>query len=85
MPGKSIRALHDAIGDLGEIPPESNHIPPGAKTVSVDNWRDRAIAMGISTGEARAQRMAFQRGTEALIAAGKAAIWANKAWPIFHS
>jgi hypothetical protein len=77
----TLKALYDAVGDLGEIPPASNHIPPGAKTVSLDIWRDRAVAMGLSNGEDRAQRKAFQRGTEILIAAGKAAIWANKAWP----
>jgi AAA domain len=75
-------ALHDAIRDLGAVPPASNHIPENVKTVSIDKWRDRAIAMGISTGEDRAQRKAFQSATEALVAERKAAIWQTDAWPI---
>ena len=78
----ALKALHDVISDLGETPPASNHIPPNTKTVSIDKWRDRAFAMGVSTGEDRAQRAAFQRGTEALLAAGRAAIWGAQAWPI---
>ena len=78
----ALKALHDAISDFGETPPTSNHIPHSTKTVSVDKWRERAFAMGVSTGEDRAQRAAFQRGTEALIASGKAAIWDSHAWPV---
>jgi hypothetical protein len=65
--------------DFGAIPPASNHIPDKVKTVSVEKWRDRAIAMGISTGEDRAQRKAFQSATEALVADRKAAIWQTHA------
>jgi hypothetical protein len=77
----ALRALHEAIGEYGEIPHASNRIPPNAKTVSVDRWRETAIAIGISTGEDRAQRAAFQRGVQALVADGKAAIWQIHAWP----
>ena len=42
---------------------------------------ETAIAIGISTGEDRAQRAAFQRGVQALVADGKAAIWQIHAWP----
>jgi hypothetical protein len=77
----ALRALYDALDDFGEVPPASNHIPAKVKTVSVEKWRDRAIAMGISTGEDRAQRKAFQSATEALVADRKAAIWQTHAWP----
>jgi hypothetical protein len=77
------RALHDAIGDFGEVPPASNHIPPKVRTVSVDKWRERALAMGLcSSDESRAKRQAFQRATEALVAANVAAIWQTHAWPV---
>jgi len=78
----ALRALHDAIGDFGTVPPASNHIPDNVKTVRIDQWRDRAITMGISTGEDRAQRKAFQSATEALIAERKAAIWQTHVWPV---
>jgi hypothetical protein len=78
----ALRALHDAISDFGAVPPAPNHIPDNVKTVSIDKWRDRAISMGISTGEDRARRKAFQSATEALVAERKVAIWQTDAWPI---
>jgi hypothetical protein len=80
----ALRALHDILSEIGAVPPPSTHIPANVKTVSVDKWRERAVAMGISTGEDRAQRAAFQRGTEALIALKKAAIWQDQAWPVYE-
>jgi hypothetical protein len=78
----TLRALNESIDDLGAVPPASNHIPPKTRTVSIDKWRERAFALGVSTGEDRAKRAAFQRGVETLVAHGHAAIWREQAWPV---
>ena len=44
----ALAALHEAIGECGEVPPASNHIPPGVKAVTVKQWRDYAYRGGIS-------------------------------------
>jgi hypothetical protein len=79
----ALAALHEAIGDCGEIPPASNHIPPGMKTVTVTQWRDLAVKRGISTSDKESgPRMAFNRATETLLADHRAAIWDKYAWPL---
>ena len=77
----ALAALSEAIDECGEVPPASNHIPQNVKTVTVAQWRTYATMRGICTSEdERARRQAFQRATEALIAARQAAIWNNFAW-----
>lgn len=77
----ALAALHEAIGECGEVPPASNHIPPNVKTVSVDQWRTYAKMSGICTSDdRRARNQAFQRATEVLIAAKIVAVWNNCAW-----
>jgi hypothetical protein len=79
----AIDALHDAIGERGEVPPVSNHIPSGVKCATVDQWREYALRRGISTSDKEsATRMAFVRATESLVAARRVAIWDSYAWPI---
>jgi hypothetical protein len=78
----ALTALHEAIGECGEIPPASNHIPAGVKAVTISQWRDYAYRSGLcSSDEPRAKRMAFQRASEALVAAKSIAIWEPHAWP----
>jgi hypothetical protein len=79
----ALAALHEAIGECGEVPPASNHIPQNVKTVTIGQWREYAFRRGIcSSDEPRAKRMAFQRASEGLIAAKSAAIWEPHVWPI---
>ncbi len=78
----ALAALHDVLGDEGQIPPASNYIPPGVKVVTVDQWRDRAIRMGISASDKPdAVRMAFNRASETLVAGKHVAIWQPYVWP----
>ena len=77
----ALRALQQAIDELGAIPPASNHIPAKTKTVTIDQWRQYAYRLGISTGEERAQQKAFQRASENLIGGEHAAVWDNQVWP----
>jgi hypothetical protein len=77
----TLRALHEAIGEFGEIPAASNHIPANVRTVSVDRWRETALARGLcSSDESRARRKAFQESSEALVAVNEAAVWLTHAW-----
>ena len=79
----ALSALHEAIGECGEVPPTSNHIPDGVKAVTIDQWRDYAYRRGISTSDKEsAARMAFARASECLIAARKVGVWDSFVWPI---
>ena len=56
----ALRALHNAIGEVGEVPVPCNHIPAGVKCVRIGQWRDYAYRQGISgSDEAAARRAAF--------------------------
>ncbi|MCC5977023.1 MAG: AAA family ATPase [Salinarimonas sp.] len=77
----ALRALQTAIDEAGEVPPASNHIPPGIKTVTADTWREYAARMGISpAGNTDAVRIAFKRASESLIASGHVASWSPHVW-----
>ncbi|WP_244532193.1 hypothetical protein [Methylocapsa palsarum] len=79
----ALAALREAIGELGAIPPVSNHIPAGVKTVTVSQWRDYAYRQGVAgSDEPRARRLAFQRAHEALVAAKQVAVWEPYAWAV---
>jgi len=77
----ALRALVEAVSECGDIPPASNHIPPGVRVVTVDQWRDYAYRMGISTSsENRARQQAFKRASEHLNADGHVGFWDNQVW-----
>jgi hypothetical protein len=78
----ALRALGEAVQELGAVPPASNHIPTGVRTVTIDDWRKYANARGISTGEERAKQQAFKRATDLLIANQHVGIWDEQAWPV---
>ncbi|MFM9858185.1 AAA family ATPase [Pseudoxanthobacter sp. M-2] len=79
----ALRAFEEAIAELGEGAPNSNHIPRDATVVTLTAWRRYAYARGISTSdEERAKQQAFKRATEALIAAGRVAVWEQYAWRV---
>jgi hypothetical protein len=75
-----LQALGEAIEEQGQPAAASNHIPAGAKVVIVETWRKQAYLRGISTGEDRARRMAFQRAAECLNGAGRIGIWGEQVW-----
>ena len=78
----ALRALKDAIEEVGEQPPASNHIPPGLRTVTVDQWRGCAYQRGISDStEPRARQAAFKRAHEALVAGKHVSAWGEHRWP----
>jgi hypothetical protein len=77
----SLRALREAIDDLGAIPPACSHIPPMTKVVTMEHWRKYAYRLGISgSDEASARQKAFNRALIQLQAANAIGIWEPHAW-----
>jgi hypothetical protein len=79
----ALLALHEAIDELGEVPPASNHIPAKTKTVTFDQWRTYAYKRGISSGEQRAKEKAFERASERLLGDDNnklVAAWGQYVW-----
>ena len=77
----ALRALREALDELGEVPPASNHIPPKVKTVTIEQWRERAYRLGVSGfSQARARQLAFQRAHSILVTARQVAVWEPYVW-----
>jgi hypothetical protein len=76
----ALRALREAIDEIGKVPPASNHIPQRVKTVTIDQWRKYAYARGISDGEDRARQKAFKRAYDDLIGSEHAKVWEVHVW-----
>jgi hypothetical protein len=74
-------ALRRAVGDHG-APSPGGDVPFGARVVEVDVWRDYAQKVGMSTGDAEAQRKAFYRARIALQGKGRVAMWGSLVWVV---
>src|SRR5262249_18790327 len=75
----ALRALAEAIDEVGNLMPASNHIPARTKTVTFQQWRTYAYGRGISTSaEPRARQQAFKRATEYLIGEEHVGAWDNQ-------
>jgi hypothetical protein len=78
----ALRALREAVLELGVVPPAWNHIPSRVRVVTFEQWRDYAYRRGISTSdETPARRLAFKRASEHLIGGGHAGAWEGQVWP----
>ncbi len=74
-------ALTEAICEMGQPAPASTLVPRSVRNVTtIENWRQCAYRMGISTGDERAQQAAFKRGSEFLIAEHVVGILGKIAW-----
>ncbi|RWQ83458.1 MAG: AAA family ATPase [Mesorhizobium sp.] len=79
----ALSALHEVLGVSGEVPPESNYIPSNSKAVTVKQWREFTYRRGVSQSEEpRARQKAFERASEALVAARLIGIWEPWVWPV---
>lgn len=76
----ALRALQETISDCGIVPLAPGHIPAGVHVVTVDQWRQRAYRMGISTGEERARQKAFKGASERLISDQHVGFWDDQVW-----
>jgi AAA domain len=79
----ALEALAEVIDDQGTLAPPSAKIPPGTRTVTIDLWKSAALRRGLShSGKESANRMAFNRAQEALVAFHKVAVWDDRVWQI---
>jgi hypothetical protein len=77
----ALHALQEAIGEMGAVPPASNHIPSATKAVTFEQWRKYAYQRGVSSSdEPRARQRAFERTTTALTAAKVIGVWEPYVW-----
>jgi hypothetical protein len=77
----ALRALHEAIDELGEIPPGSNHIPARTKTVTEEQWEKYADKRGVSSSDKKRSRdRAFTRARVGLLAKKRIAMWNPHIW-----
>jgi hypothetical protein len=68
-----------ALDEVGALPPTSNHIPGGVKTVTLTQWRayfDRRTTLDKPDSRLKA----FDAGTEKLKAEKVIGIWDVYAW-----
>ena len=78
---RALKLLIDAVAREGELPPESDHIPPDTRCVSEDLWRRYCYLGGISGGEQHAKNAAFNRSARQLVAAERVGKWATGCGP----
>jgi hypothetical protein len=77
----ALRALADAISEVGEPAPASSHIPQAARVTTRTKWQDYASRIGISASEdPGSQRKAFNRAAEHLIAGQSVGVWNEHVW-----
>lgn len=80
----ALRALHEALAEMGKPAPASNHVPNGTLVVTEAEWRRVAYQRGLSDGGEEAQRKAFFRARQALLAASHIATWGEFVWALRH-
>lgn len=78
--GRALELLAKALDEGGEIPPASNHIPPNARCIREDLWREYCYRGAVSAGDQHAKRMAFKRAAEGLLAVGRIGKWEPWVW-----
>lgn len=77
----ALDALREAVAEMGQPAPASNHIPPQARVVSAENWRKYFYSKTPSDSETpRARQQAFKRAIEALQAANVIGAWDDVVW-----
>jgi hypothetical protein len=77
----ALKGLHQALHSCGEPAPSSNHIPSNVTVTTIDQWRNYTYRLGLTNSDKpRARQMAFQRASEALIAAGVIGVWEPHVW-----
>lgn len=75
--------LRKAIIEVGKPAPASNHIPPGTRTILLEEWRRYAYLGAITeSDEPDSKRKAFVRSQKDLLGAGLIGIWDKYVWII---
>jgi hypothetical protein len=80
--GQALDILHDLIARHGATPPVNEQIPANTKCVSLRVWREHIYSRLLTDAKPDAQRQAFNRATQALIAKHQVAKWGDFVWPV---
>ena len=84
--GIALEALYEAIGELGEVPPASRHIPANTRTIPVVRWREYCEAKMITTTDKPdTRRKAFVRACERLQRLKIIGVWKDNVWVAGHA
>jgi hypothetical protein len=77
----ALDALQLAIQEGGQIPPASNHIPPGVRTINLGAFFVRFVASSVvKTEKTESQKRAFHRAVTTLQADGFVGVWNDNVW-----
>ena len=79
----ALNLLVKAVGNAGEPPPASNHIPSGTnRVVPVSLWRRYCYEGSVSERDnSETQRKAFNRASQKLQELGLIGVWGEHVWP----
>jgi hypothetical protein len=75
----ALRCLHETLAEMGTLPPASNHIPVGKRTVSVEQWRAYFYA-GTTNDTRDLQKHNFKNASDKLQALGFIGVWNGQVW-----
>ncbi len=74
--------LWRGITDAGIVPPASNHVPPGIRTIPVSLWRRYCDEGTVAESDKPDSRQkAFVRASKKLQSLGAIGIWNDQVWP----
>jgi hypothetical protein len=77
----ALKLLHEAMAAGGALPPASNYIPPGKRTVSIDLWQRYCEAGMISDSDkTESKQKAFKRVCQTLQDRSFIGIWNGQVW-----
>jgi hypothetical protein len=77
----ALSALELAMSELGCVPPPSNHIPSGVRTINLAVWKDYFLRHSVAgTEKTESRDKAFNRAVNSLQAGGLIGIWGDQVW-----
>ena len=77
----ALDALHETVSELGRRMPGTSTIPPGAKVITLEQWRTRwALRTGYADSGADSVRVNFNKDKDALLKAGRIVISSPYVW-----
>ena len=83
--GIALKLLIEALAELGEVPPASNHIPPKTQTIPIALWREYCRKGTIADSDKPdSQKKAFVRASNKLQSLGQVGIWNDQVWLTGH-
>ena len=81
VPKAALRALVECLGDGLSPPPADEHVPAGAKGVTLARWRERLAKLSIINEDGN-PRQQLSRIVVTLRNAGKIGTWEDFVWPV---